>query len=209
LQFRRAPVRAYARGDEAVEVAMKRSMIVLALVFAAGCGGDDEDRPTPAPEPTREPPATAPGVPDGGTQRGHDRGASIRVPARDSTPPTPAVELERRSSGVRATVTGTDEDGGMGRARVAIRASFSCRKGARAWTEPYVQYVPPPMIERVKVTPGTRVHTRLVRSAGLAFDPSRCHGGELHAVHGEAWADTTNASGLDATSDHVRFRWPR
>jgi hypothetical protein len=68
--------------------------------------------------------------------------------------------------------------------------------------------VPPPMIERVKVTPGTRVETRLTRSAGLAFDPARCEGGELRAVHGEAWADTTNASGLDATSDHVRFSWP-
>jgi hypothetical protein len=182
---------------------------MLALLFVAACGSEDEDRPAPTPSATREAPSTAPAVPDGGTQRGHDRGASIRVPERDDTPPVPAVSLARRAGGVVATVTGIDEDGGMGRARVAIKASFSCRKGARAWTEPYVQYVPPPMIARIKVTPGTRVETRLARSAGLEFDPSRCDGGELHAVHGEAWADTTNASGLDATSDHARFSWPR
>jgi hypothetical protein len=189
---------------------MRQATVAVVLaVLAAGCGSDgDGGDPTPAPAQTEQPPATAPAVPDGGTQRGHDRGASIRVPERDTTPPAPSVELARRPGGVEATVVGTDTDGGMGRARVAIRASFSCREGSRAWTEPYVQYVPPPMIERVKVTPGTRVETRLIRSAALAFDPDRCDGGELQAVHGEAWADTTNAGGLDATSDHARFSWP-
>lgn len=189
-------------------------MLALLLIAVPGCGDDGEDRPAPArtPAPTERPPATAPAVPDGGTRRGHDRdpgtGASIRVPERDSTPPVPSVAVVRRSNGVRATVAGTDEDGGMGRARVAIRASFRCRHGAREWAEPLVRYVPPPMIERIKVTPGTPVETRLERSASLEFDAGRCAGGELRSVHGEAWADTTNASGLDATSDHVRFSWP-
>jgi hypothetical protein len=179
-------------------------VLVLLVAALAGCGG--EDPPSPPPDPTEEPPA--PAVPDGGTRRGHDRGASIRVPQSDATPPVPTVELERLADAVVATVTGTDEDGGMGRARVAVKASFDCGEGDRRWTQPFVRYVPPPMIERVKVTPGTLVETRLARSTRLAFDSSRCRRGELRAVSGEAWADTTNASGLDATSDHVQFSWP-
>jgi hypothetical protein len=181
------------------------TLFVVLVAAVAGCGGEDP-APPPAPEPTEAPPA--PAVPDGGTQRGHDRGASIRVPESDPTPPVPAVEIERLADAVVATVTGIDEDGGMGRARVAIKASFGCSDGGREWTQPYVRYVPPPMIERIKVTPGTLVETRLARSSRLAFDASRCRGGELKAVRGEAWADTTNASGLDATSDHAHFNWP-
>jgi hypothetical protein len=30
-------------------------------------------------------------------------------------------------------------------------------------------------------------------------------GGTLERFSGEAWADTTNASGLDATSKHIHF----
>ena len=190
---------------------MARVACVLALLLAAGCsGGDGEDEPAPRED---RAPDVAPAVPDGGTQRGHDRGpgASLRVPERDATPPVPEVRVEPLApevAHVRATVTGTDEDGGMGRARVAFRARFACRDGERTWTRPYVRYFPPPMIERIRVAPGTRVETQLVRTARMAFDRARCEGGELEAVHGEAWADTTNASGLDATSDHVRFSWP-
>jgi hypothetical protein len=180
---------------------------------------------------------TAPAVPDGGTQRGHgadddpgaqdrdstDPGAQIRVPERDSTPPLPVVELgDRRVTGhgawpevtlpidtryVSARVTGTDRDGGMGRARVSFTATFLCRDPAtgRRWSRPYVQHDPPPMIEPIRVAPGTLVATRLVRTSRLDLDPTRCEGGELASVHGEAWADTTNASGLDATSGHLGF----
>jgi hypothetical protein len=207
---------------------MRRSSALPALLVVAGCGGggDGEEPAPPAREAPDRPPATAPAVPDGGTDRGHgvdDQGAQIRVPESDPTPPLPVVEIgDRRVTGhnawpelalpadtthVRATVTGTDRDGGMGRARVSFTATFLCRdRGTgRRWSRPLVRHDPPPMIEPIRIAPGTRVATRLVRTAALALDPTRCEGGELASVHGEAWADTTNASGLDATSGHLGF----
>jgi hypothetical protein len=210
----------------------RRAATLLLVLAAAGCGGDD---PQPTDEPPPRPPqsapdgagdGTGPAVPDGGTERGHgadDQGAQIRVPERDPTPPLPVVELgDRRVTGhgawpevslpldtryVSARVTGTDRDGGMGRARVSFTATFLCldRASGRRWSRPYVQHDPPPMIEPIRIAPGTLVATRLVRTSRLALDPARCEGGELASVHGEAWADTTNASGLDATSGHLGF----
>jgi hypothetical protein len=208
---------------------MRRAVALVILLAVAGCGGDD---PRPAGEPSRPPTqatpddgggGTAPAVPDGGLERVDDQGARIRVPERDTTPPLPVVEIgDRRVTGhgawpevslaadtrvVTAKVTGTDRDGGMGRARVSFQATFLCvdRASGRRWSRPYVQHDPPPMIEPIRIAPGTRVATRLVRTSELAIDPAHCEGSELASVHGEAWADTTNASGLDATSGHLGF----
>jgi hypothetical protein len=207
-----------------------RVALLLALAAAAAigaCSGDDEPRPD-GPGPGRDQPA-APAVPDGGVREGHgaedeapqrERG-SIVVPESDPTPPRPIVRL----AGVRATldqapprvlvppgepisitVVGRDRDGGMGRARAAIRARLTCRSaGGELVTRPLVRYVPPPQVERIRIAPGTRTRTELRRTVTQRFDGAQCMGGMLERFSGQAWADTTNASGLDATSRHIHF----
>ena len=54
--------------------------------------------------------------------------------------------------------------------------------------------------------PGTRIRTVLIRSVTQHFGEADCDGDELDRFTGQAWADTTYASGLDATSRHIRFR---
>jgi hypothetical protein len=206
------------------------SLLALAAAAAFGaCSGDDEPhREGPRPAPAREQPA-APAVPDGGVREGHgaeddapprERG-SIVVPESDPTPPRPIV----RMAGARATldraaprvlvppgapisitVVGRDRDGGMGRARAAIRARLTCRSaGGEVVTRPLVRYVPPPQVERIRIAPGTRTRTELRRTVTHHFDSAECMGGVLERFSGQAWADTTNASGLDATSRHIHF----
>lgn len=211
---------------------MRRAVLFAVVATAAGCGGDDEpDRSAPSRPPAERPAAPAPAVPDGGTERGHgaddpeprERG-SIVVPDADRTPPEPVVRLAGAEAdgdaapGGRVTVSrdepfvvtasGHDRDGGMGRARVAIRATLHCRDPAtgRLRREPFVGYVPPPQIARVRIVPGTTIRTLLVQRAGQRFDQAACSGGHVERFIGEAWADTTNASGLDATSRHIHFR---
>ena len=206
------------------------ALFALAVAAAFGaCSGDEEQSPEdPAHAPSREQPA-APAVPDGGVREGHgaedeappprERG-SIIVPETDPTPPRPVVTL----AGVRATldrgakrvlvsqdepisvtVVGRDGDGGMGRARVSIRARLTCRStGGKVATRPLVRYVPPPQVVRIRITPGTRTRTELRQTVTQRFD-TKCMGGTLERFSGETWADTTNASGLDATSKHIHF----
>jgi hypothetical protein len=198
-------------------------LLVLAVAAAlAGCS-DDEER-SPAESPLEGP---APAVPDGGVREGHgaddrapaprERG-SIVVPENDATPPRPVVRLagaratlDRAAPPVRVardeplavTVVGRDRDGGMGRARVAIKARLTCRSpGGELATRPLVRYVPPPQIARIRIAPGTRTRTELRRTVIQRFE---CDSGELERFSGQAWADTTNASGLDATSRHIHF----
>jgi hypothetical protein len=207
-------------------------LIVLVAAAVAGACADDEERGSserPTPPPARERPA-APAVPDGGVPEGHgadddappprERG-SIVVPETDRTPPRPVVRLagaratlERGAphvlvppdEPVAVTVIGRDLDGGMGRARVAIKARLTCRsaRGELA-TRPLVRYVPPPQVVRIRIAPGTRTRTELRQSVSQRFDAADCGGGSLERFRGQAWADTTNASGLDATSKHIRF----
>jgi hypothetical protein len=96
----------------------------------------------------------------------------------------------------------------VGRARVAIRATLFCRTAAtsRLRRQPLVRYVPPPQVARVKANPGTRIRTVLIRSVTQRFGEAECDGDELDRFTSQAWADTTNASGLDATSRHIHFR---
>jgi len=54
--------------------------------------------------------------------------------------------------------------------------------------------------------PGTRIRTQLSQSVNQRFGSEECGGRELERFAGQAWADTTNASGLDATSRHIHFQ---
>ena len=207
------------------------TLLVLAMGTAFAACSDDEER---APEargaaPARDEPA-APAVPDGGVGEGHgaddqappprERG-SIVVPQTDRTPPQPVVRL----AGARATrdrgaprilvamnsplvvsAVGRDRDGGVGRARVSIRARLTCRSsGGSVATRPLVRYVPPAQVERIRIAPGTRIRTELRRTVTQRFHTGGCIDGTLERFSGQAWADTTNASGLDATSRHIHF----
>jgi hypothetical protein len=107
---------------------------------------------------------------------------------------------------IEVTVVGRDRDGGMGRARVAIRAQLTCRDaGGRLTTQPFVRYVPPPQVVRIRIAPRTRTRTELRRTVTQRFGTAECMGATLERFSGQAWADTTNASGLDATSKHIHF----
>jgi hypothetical protein len=147
---------------------------------------------------------------------------AVVVPERDSTPPTPEVRLGGVSAGrgdpwpttrlslsapLVATVTGVDRDGGMGRARVSVEAHLACRaEDGRRWRAPFVRHFPPSAVGRIRVTPGTRVRTSLRARALVQFGRDACGGARLERATGMVWADITNASGLDATSSHIRFR---
>jgi hypothetical protein len=209
------------------------SLLVLVAVALGACSDEDE-RPAPAPAGERpaEPAVPDGGVPQGhgadddgpapdtGAPPPRERG-SIVVPEADPTPPRPVVRLagaratlERgaprvlvpASAPIMVTVVGRDRDGGMGRARVAIKARLTCRSaGGELVTRPLVRYVPPPQVVRIRITPGTRTRTELRQTVTQRFDASACPGGTLERFRGQAWADTTNASGLDATSRHIRF----
>jgi hypothetical protein len=205
------------------------SALAVAAALAACADDPEQSRQSPAPAKSREQPAT-PAVPDGGVREGHgaedeappprERG-SIRVPETDPTPPRPVVwlagaraTLDRGAPRVRVphgdplevTVVGRDRDGGMGRARVAIRARLTCRDaGGTVTTQPLVRYVPPPQIERIRIAPGTRIRTELRRTVTQRFGNDDCMGATLERFSGQVWADTTNASGLDATSRHIHF----
>lgn len=204
-------------------------LVALAVAVAFGACSDDEERPRePAPVPSREQPP-APAVPDGGVREGHGaedeappprEGGSIVVPESDPTPPRPVVRLAgaratlqrgaprvlvARDEPIAVTVVGRDRDGGMGRARVSIRAQLTCRSpDGKVSTLPLVRHIPPPQVARIRIAPGTRARTALRRTVTQRFH-TECMGGTLERFAGEAWADTTNASGLDATSKHIHF----
>jgi hypothetical protein len=209
-----------------------RTMPLVLLVTAAALGACSGDADQPAerstPVPSRAQPE-APPVPDGGVREGHgtdddapppqERG-SILVPETDTTPPRPVVRLAgsratldrgaprvfvSRDEPIAVVVIGRDRDGGMGRARVAIRARLTCRSaGGEVVIRPLVRYVPPAQVVRIRIVPGTRTRTELRRTVRQRFD-AQCPGGTLERFSGQAWADTTNASGLDATSRHIHF----
>ena len=200
----------------------------MAATFGACSDDEEQSRERPPPARSGEQRA-APAVPDGGVQEGHgaedetpppqERG-SIVVPETDPTPPRPVVRLAgmratldrgaprvlvSQDESISVTVVGRDGDGGMGRARVSIRARLTCRStGGEVSTRPLVRYVPPPQVVRIRIAPGTRTRTELRRTVTQRFD-TKCMGGTLERFSGETWADTTNASGLDATSKHIHF----
>ena len=210
------------------------ALFALAVAAAFGaCSGDEEQSPEdPAHAPSREQPA-AQAVPDGGVREGHgaedeappprERG-SIIVPETDPTPPRPVVTLAgvratldrgaprvlvSQGEPIKVTVIGRDRDGGMGRARVAIRARLTCRStGGKVAARPFVRYIPPAQVVRIRIAPGTRTRTELRQTVTQRFDTTECMSATLERFTGQAWADITNASGLDATSKHIRFASP-
>jgi hypothetical protein len=147
---------------------------------------------------------------------------TVRVPERDETPPLAALLLrygERVVSSVdpvrpdrdaplrlpRPELTLSaltrDQDGGTGRVRVSVRYRQSCGDALSVRTE----YFPPSEIARVRVPPGTRAPVERQRRARVQLDA----GGPECSVRGKAWADATNASGLESFSDQIRFEYER
>ena len=209
------PTRAYGRRVPLLRAA---TCLTLALV-AAGCGGGE---PSPATPPARAPDdAAADGVavPDGGVARGHGAGddGRVRVPERDPTPPlarlrldpgggepavvhrspvrsrrAPVVALARPE--VRATAEIRDADGGTGRIRLTVHWEADCGGERRRRTV----NLPPSQIERIRLAPGFLAPVERRRSGRVPL-PRGCR------VTGEAFADATNASGLESFSDPVRF----
>jgi hypothetical protein len=147
---------------------------------------------------------------------------TVRVPERDDTPPLAALLLrydDRVVSSVdpvrrdrdaplqllRPELTLTaltrDHDGGTGRVRVSVRYQQSCGDALSVRTD----YFPPSEIARVHVPPGARVPAERRRGARLQLDV----GGPGCSVSGKAWADATNALGLESFSDQIRFEYER
>jgi len=212
-------------------VSITRLLLTLALATAFTACADGEEQPSNGPGPASSPEQpVSPAIPDGGVPEGHGaedeapparEQGSIVVPETDSTPPRPVVRLAGaratldrsaprvhvpRDEPITVTVVGRDSDGGMGRARVAISARLTCVDAAgRVATEPFIRYVPPPQVVRIRVTPGTRTRTELIRTVTQRFGSGDCDDGTLERFAGQAWADTTNASGLEATSRHIHF----
>jgi hypothetical protein len=142
---------------------------------------------------------------------------AVRVPERDDTPPLAGLllrdgdrvvssvdpvrrdrEAALRLSGPRPTLTALtrDADGGTGRVRVSVRYRQRCGAAGSLRTA----YFPPSEIARVRVTPGARVPAERRRHAELRLRPG-C------SAQGKAWADATNASGLESFSDQIHFEY--
>ena len=157
-------------------------------------------------------------VASGGAGAGSPR--EVRVPERDDTPPLAALLLRDRDRVVSSvdpvrpdrdaplrlrrpeltlTALTRDADGGTGRVRVSVRYQQSCGDALSVRTE----YFPPSEIARVRVPPGSLAPVR-------APSPSLCAARRRWSgcsVHGKAWADATNASGLESFSDQIRFEY--
>ena len=142
---------------------------------------------------------------------------ALQVPARDDTPPLAALLLRHggrvvssvapvlpdREAPVRLdrpelslTALTRDADGGTGRIRVSVSYVRSC-DGAR---ERRTRHFPPSEIARVRVAPGALVPAERRRRARVRLEPD-C------SVRGKAWADATNASGLESFSDQIHFEY--
>jgi hypothetical protein len=195
-----------------------RRLIVLLLLVPAGCGGGPPEADRAAPPDDTGGDGVA--VPDGGVAAGHGadtaRPALVRVPERDATPPlallrlwpgagarlvehrspvrarrSPPVTLSRPE--VRATAVIRDPEG-TGRIRITVKYVATCA-GARLRR---TVHHPPPEIERIRLAPGTDAPAVRTRRDRVPL-PAGCR------VAGEAFADATNALGLESFSDPVRF----
>jgi hypothetical protein len=208
---------------------MVRIAVVLVTLLLAGCGGSPQPpAATPASGETGAGVAPVAGPPDAGTRAGHgnDLGAqferavrgAVRVPPSDDTPPLAMLRLDPgrgdavvHNSPVReqrrpdvalprpefdAIALIRDGDGGTGRIRVSVVYVTRCEGVERQKAE----YFPPAQIENIRIAPGVRVPAQRSRSARLRF-PAGCD------VTGKAFAEATNAAGLESFSDPIWFRY--
>jgi hypothetical protein len=215
-----------------------RTLIAVSVLAAAGCsdGAPEERAEKPRLQQAAAPPAASPPPPaDAGRAAGHAADASrVSVPRRDPTPPTALVTLAGRDGAtlgeatrpggrdhggvvrlreprVRGTTTGRDEDGGVARVRVSVSERIACRPagGRRTFVRLRTRYIPPPQVERIRSSPGTRLPTRRSRSVVLRLAGDRCGAAEPVAVRGELWGEVINGNGLEAVTPHVRFAYGR
>jgi hypothetical protein len=206
-----------------------RIAVVLVALLVAGCGGSPQPpAATPANGETGAGAAPVAGPPDAGTRAGHGNDltaqferavlGTVDVPPRDETPPLALLRLDSGSgdpvvhdSPVReqrrpdialprpefaATALIRDGDGGTGRVRVSVVYVTRCDGVERQKAD----YFPPAQIENVRIAPGVRVPAQRSRSARVRF-PAGCD------VTGKAFAEATNAAGLESFSDPIWFRY--
>lgn len=200
----------------------RASALVFAFLLLAGCAGEEPQDQAPPPAPP----------PDGGTRAGHGANArEVRVPRRDSSPPTATIVLEAAGGTplaeasqpgqppkaavelsqprLRGTATGRDTDGGVARVRVSISELITCRtQDGSTSKRPRIRYFPPPQIERIRSNPGARLAIEASRTLPLGLG-NRCGDAEAVEVEGELWAEATNGTGLEAVTPHVEFNWKR
>jgi hypothetical protein len=151
-------------------------------------------------------------------------GAQVRVPAGDDSPPTAILVLRNgdrlvssispvrddddppirvRQPSLALTALVHDRDGGTGRVRVSLTYERICLDPATGVKRIHRRtlYFPPSEIARVKLPPGAVAPGERRRRGRVRLDS-----GPDCAVRGKAWADATNASGLESFSDQIRFR---
>ena len=116
----------------------------------------------------------------------------VRVPEVDRTPPEAGLDFRQSGRTLDLTAVTRDPEG-TGRIRVSLLYRAPCRGGL------VTRNFPPAGIARILITPGTTVPARRSRSVRVRLPPC--------PVTGKAWADATNAHGLDAYSEPVRFRY--
>jgi hypothetical protein len=155
--------------------------------------------------------------------RGVFTAPDLVVPERDSTPPTAVLILRSgarfvtsispvrpdreppvrlRSPAIALTAVVHDDDGGTGRIRASLTYTRECRDPdtGRRTTQRATRYFPPSEIARVKLPPGARAPAERIRRAAVRL-PTQAD----CVIRGRAWADGTNAAGLESFSDQVPF----
>ena len=129
--------------------------------------------------------------------------------AEASQPPGHAVAetVELPEARLRGTGVAVDSDGGVARVRVSIRERITCRPAdAAPVVRRRTRYFPPPQIERIRSTPGTRLPATRTRSLPLELAVGRCGANPPGVeIHGELWGEAINGSGLEAVTPHIRF----
>ena len=155
--------------------------------------------------------------------RGVFRSPDLVVPEQDSTPPTAVLLLEAdgrfvtsispvrsrreppvrlRSRAIALTAVTYDDDGGTGRVRASLTYVRECRDPdtGRRTTQRVTRDFPPAGVAQVKLPPGARAPAERMRRAAVRLPTQTdC------VIRGKAWADATNASGLESSSDQVPF----